>query len=141
MLNPNPQPQFGLSNFLPHDVEKIYNIQAAAHSVLPTAFQGNYNAIARHTETDLFPLLHRLEISFYAYSPIAGGFFTKDSASLRSRDVEGRFSGKTFLGDMYNVLYGKESMYAALHEWESLPRTQVSARRRWHIGGWCGIVR
>lgn len=83
---------------------------------------------------DLFPLLHRLGISFYAYSPIAGGFFTKDIASLRSRDVEGRFSGKTFLGDMYNVLYGKESMYAALDEWGKIAK-DVGISRAALVGG------
>ena len=56
-------------------------------------------------------------MSFYAYSPIAGGFLVKNSTDLRTRQVEGRFSGKTPLGDMYNVLYGKESMYEALDEW------------------------
>ena len=85
-------------------------------------FQGNYNAVSRHIEDDLFPLLRRLKISFYAYSPIAGGFLVKDSAALRTRDVEGRFSGKTFIADMYNELYGKESMYAALDKWGEIAR-------------------
>ena len=56
-------------------------------------------------------------MSFYAYSPIAGGFLVKDSAQVRSREIEGRFSGKARLGDMYYVLYGKESMFQALDEW------------------------
>lgn len=109
--------QFGISNFLPHDVQTIYDIQAGAKSVLPTVFQGNYNAVSRHIEDDLLPLLRKLNISFAAYSPIAGGFFAKDSAKLRVKDVEGRFSGKSFLKDMYNDLYGKESLYQALDEW------------------------
>ena len=98
-------------------MQTIYDIQLAANSILPTAFQGNYNAVSRHIEVDLFPLLRKLHISFYAYSPIAGGFLVKSSSHLRTRDVEGRFSGKTPLGDMYNTLYGKESMYQALDEW------------------------
>lgn len=79
--------------------------------------------MARHAEHDLFPLLRKLNISFYAYSPIAGGFLVKDSASLRSNKVEGRFSGKTFLGDMYPKLYGKESMYQALDAWAEIAKT------------------
>ena len=76
--------------------------------------------MSRHIEGDLFPLLHKLDISFYAYSPIAGGFLVKESSQLRTNDVEGRFSGETFLGDMYNSLYGKESMYQALDEWGTI---------------------
>ncbi|MCJ1356558.1 MAG: hypothetical protein MMC33_006553 [Icmadophila ericetorum] len=109
--------RFGISNYLPADVQKIYDIQASAHSVLPTVFQGNYNAVSRHVEDDLFPLLHKLGISFYAYSPIAGGFLIKDSAQLRSKEVEGRFNGETWLKDMYTSLYGKESLYQAVDQW------------------------
>ena len=61
-------------------------------------------------------------MNFYAYSPIAGGFFVKDSAQLRSKEVEGRFNGKSAIGDMYNVLYGKESMYQALDEWGQIAK-------------------
>lgn len=115
----------------------IYDIQLAAKSVLPTAFQGNYNAIARHTEEDLFPLLRKLHISFYAYSPIAGGFLVKDAARLRSKDVEGRFSGETFLGDMYPSLYGKESMYEALDKWGYIARdagiSKAALAYRWVV--------
>ncbi|KAG8529243.1 uncharacterized protein KY384_005878 [Bacidia gigantensis] len=109
--------RFGLSNFPPEQVQQVYDIQSAAGSVVPTVFQGNYNAVSRHIEVDLFPLLRKLNISFYAYSPIAGGFLVKDTESLKSKNVEGRFSGRTSLGDMYNTLYGKESLYQALDEW------------------------
>lgn len=103
-------------------MQRIYDIQSAANSVLPTVFQGNYNAVARHVEDDLFPLLRRLHMSFYAYSPIAGGFLVKESAQLRSNDVEGRFSGKGYTGEMYPTLYGKEHMYQALDDWSKIAR-------------------
>ena len=78
--------------------------------------------VSRHIEDDLFPLLRKLKMNFFAYSPIAGGFLVKDSAQLRSKDVEGRFSGKTMLKDMYSTLYGKESLYRALDEWGEIAR-------------------
>jgi len=109
--------RFGLSNFKPADVQKIYDIQASKSSVLPSVFQGNYNAVSRHIETDLFPLLHKLKISFYAYSPIAGGFLVKNSKQLRIKDDEGRFGANSRAGDMYISMYGKESLYKALDEW------------------------
>ena len=104
--------------------------------MLPTAYQGNYNAVARQSESLLFPLLRKLHIRFYAYSPIAGGFLVKDSAQLRSNGVEeGRFTGKTPMGDMYQVLYGKESMYKALDEWGEIARdvgiTKAALAYRW----------
>jgi aflatoxin B1 aldehyde reductase len=109
--------KFGLSNFRPADVQKIYDIQSAAGSVLPSVFQGNYNAVSRHIEKDLFPLLHKLKISFYAYSPIAGGFLVKNSAQLRAKDDPGRFGPNARTGDMYTSMYGKESLFQAVDEW------------------------
>jgi aflatoxin B1 aldehyde reductase len=112
--------QFGLSNYKPADVQKIYDIQSAKGSVVPSVFQGNYNAVSRHIESDLFPLLRKLKISFYAYSPIAGGFLVKSSAQLRVKDDQGRFGPNARTGNMYSSMYGKESLYAALDEWEHI---------------------
>lgn len=114
--------QFGLSNFKAPDVQRIYDIQSAAGSILPSVFQGNYNAVSRHVETDLFPLLRKLKISFYAYSPIAGGFLVKSSAALRAKDDGGRFGPNSRTGKMYSTMYGKESLYEALDEWEHIAK-------------------
>jgi len=114
--------RFGISNFRPADVQKVYDIQAAQKGVLPTVFQGNYNAVARHIESDLFPLLHKLKISFYAYSPIAGGFLVKNSAQLRIKDDEGRFGPNARTGEMYTTMYGKQSLYKALDEWGAIAK-------------------
>ncbi|KAG0646182.1 Oxidoreductase sirO [Hyphodiscus hymeniophilus] len=112
--------QFGLSNYKTADVQKIYDIQSAAGAVLPTVFQGNYNAVARHIESDLFPLLRKLKISFYAYSPIAGGFLVKTSATIRANEDTGRFGPKARTGKMYTTMYGKESLLGALDEWGNI---------------------
>ncbi|KAH8811554.1 NADP-dependent oxidoreductase domain-containing protein [Xylogone sp. PMI_703] len=112
--------QFGLSNFPPSDVQKIYDIQKAANSVLPTIFQGNYNAVSRHIESDLFPVLRKLNIAFYAYSPIAGGFLVKDPAAIRAGQADGRFNKESQIGAMYNNLYAKESLLTALEEYTKI---------------------
>lgn len=114
--------RFGLSNFRPEDVQKIYDIQAAAGSVLPSVFQGNYNAVSRHIEEDLFPLLHKLKISFYAYSPIAGGFLVKNTAQLRAKDDPGRFGTSSRVGEMYTTMYNKESLFQAVDEWAEIAK-------------------
>jgi len=126
---------FGLSNFLAADVQKIYDIQLANGAVLPTVYQGNYNAVARHIEDDLFPLLRKLKIAFYAYSPIAGGFLVKTSDALRSGNVEGRFAKNSPIGSIYTSLYLKESLYKALDEWQVIAKdagiSKVSLAYRW----------
>lgn len=127
--------QFGVSNYKPEDVQKIYDIQKANDSVLPTVFQGNYNAVSRHIEADLFPLLHKLKISFYAYSPIAGGFLVKNSEQLRVKDDTGRFNPNSRAGSMYSTMYGKESLYQALDEWGQIAKdagiTKAALAYRW----------
>lgn len=100
-------------------------------------YQGNYNAVARHSETILFPLLRKLNISFAAYSPIAGGFLTKSSADLRAKNPSGRFVPQTMLGDMYATLYGKESLLQALDEWDVIAAdagiSKVALAYRWVV--------
>ncbi|KAL3421890.1 aldehyde reductase [Phlyctema vagabunda] len=127
--------RFGLSNFKAADVQKIYDIQKAAGSVLPSVFQGNYNAVSRHIETDLFPVLRKLDISFFAYSPIAGGFLVKTAASLREGNDTGRFAANSPIGGLYNKLYCKDSLYEALDEWatiaDSLKISKAALAYRW----------
>jgi aflatoxin B1 aldehyde reductase len=135
--------KFGLSNFQPADVQKIYDIQSAAKSVLPSVFQGNYNPVSRGVESSLFPTLHKLKISFYAYSPIAGGFLAKDSKSVRAKELEGRWATGTLNGDLYNTLYGKESLYKALDKWEEIAKdagvTKAALAYRWAF--WHSLLR
>jgi aflatoxin B1 aldehyde reductase len=57
---------------------------------------------------------------FYAYSPIAGGFLVKSVDTLLSGTDNGRFSAALPTGRMYNAMYGKPSLYAALSEWEDI---------------------
>lgn len=130
--------RFGVSNFLPDDVQKIYDIQASHKSVLPTVFQGNYNAVSRHIESNLFPLLRKLGISFYAYSPIAGGFLVKDPVKLRANENLGaRFGSEanTPVGEMYQSMYSKESIIKALEEWVEIAKSagisQAALSYRW----------
>ncbi|KAI9326453.1 hypothetical protein DFJ73DRAFT_783498 [Zopfochytrium polystomum] len=49
-----------------------------------TIYQGAYSAITRRQETELFPVLRRHGIAFYAYSPAAGGFLAKTSAAVEA---------------------------------------------------------
>ncbi|KAK9328264.1 NADP-dependent oxidoreductase domain-containing protein [Lipomyces starkeyi] len=109
--------RFGLSNFTPAQVQEIYDIMLANGYVLPTVFQGNYNAVARSYESDLFPLLRKLGIRFYAYSPIAGGFLVKTAEAIKA-GIHG--STRWDKNQIYSNLYGKPKLLAALEVWESI---------------------
>jgi aflatoxin B1 aldehyde reductase len=88
--------RFGLSNFQADNVQEVYDHCKENGYVLPTVYQGNYSAVARKQDTLLFPLLRKLGISFYAYSPIAGGFLTKTKQQIE--EGAGRFDQSTFIG-------------------------------------------
>lgn len=81
-------------------------------------YQGNYSAIARKQETLLFPTLRKLGISFYVYSPIAGGYLTKTRSQITGAS-SGRFSHDHAFSKMYHGLYNKESYLNALDIWEA----------------------
>lgn len=109
----------GISNFTAQQVQEAYDICKTKGYVLPTVYQGNYNAVARRQETELFPTLRKLGISFYAYSPIAGGFLTKTPEQLKQAGEDaGRFAAGGFISAMYNSMYAaKESYLKALEQW------------------------
>jgi len=109
--------RFGLSNFSAEQVQQVYDICKSKGYPLPTVYQGNYNPVARHLETNLFPTLRKLGINFYAYSPLAGGFLTKTAADLDAG--VGRFD-KNALGGLYSSLYDKEPLRQALLKWNEL---------------------
>ncbi|XP_072011321.1 aflatoxin B1 aldehyde reductase member 2-like [Engystomops pustulosus] len=68
--------ELGLSNYVSWEVMKIYRICKEKNWVLPTVYQGLYNATSRQVETELIPCLRQLGIRFYAYNPLAGGLLT-----------------------------------------------------------------
>lgn len=61
-------------------------------------------------------------MSFYAYSPIAGGFLTKTKQDIQ--DGKGRFDPSTPLGAMYSGMYSKSSLLDALGEWEEIAKEE-----------------
>ncbi|KAJ7770044.1 NADP-dependent oxidoreductase domain-containing protein [Mycena metata] len=71
--------RFGLSNFTPADVQRVYNMCKEKGYPLSTVYQGTYNAVVRKPEAELIPLLRKLGLGLYIYSPISGGLLTKTS--------------------------------------------------------------
>ncbi|KAL5358586.1 NADP-dependent oxidoreductase domain-containing protein [Aspergillus floccosus] len=126
--------RFGLSNFPGNEIEEVIQVAKENNYVLPSVYQGNYNAVARRTETEIMPILRKWNISFYAYSPIAGGFLTKTPAQLIA-GVQGRWDPSRWAGKMYNALYNTPCMLRALEKFVSLSHdtgiSQAELAYRW----------
>ncbi|KAF1984261.1 aldehyde reductase [Aulographum hederae CBS 113979] len=120
--------RFGLSNYLPSEVRAVHTLCTQQNFVLPTVYQGNYSPVARKTETLLLPTLRELGMSFYAYSPLAGGFLTKTPEQLSTPAGAGRFDAATPLGKMYRGMYLRPSYLAALSEWADIAAEEGVSR-------------
>lgn len=79
----------GVSNFTAEMLQEWLDIADKEGYVKPTVYQGQYNLLCRTHEETLFPLLRKHNISFNAFSPLAGGFllgnFTTDGVQGGSR--------------------------------------------------------
>ena len=75
---------WGISNYSIDEVKKIINICEANKYPKPVVYQGHYNALTRKMEEKLLPVLRQNKIAFYAYSPAAGGAFSRNSSRMAS---------------------------------------------------------
>jgi aflatoxin B1 aldehyde reductase len=108
--------------------------------VLPSVYQGNYSAVARRVEKELFPTLRKHNFAFYAYSPIAGGFLTKTSEQLRAGGT-GRWDPESSVGKQSRALFQRPSFLEALDVWnqiaedEGISKAELSYRWVAHNAG------
>ncbi|KAM9444084.1 aflatoxin B1 aldehyde reductase member 3 [Clarias gariepinus] len=107
--------ELGLSNYASWEVAEICCICKHNSWIVPTVYQGMYNATTRQVETELLPCLRYFGIRFYAYNPLAGGLLTgkyhyedKDGAQ-----PAGRFFGNTWAA-AYRDRYWKDSHFRAI---------------------------
>ncbi|KAF7319157.1 Aldo-ket-red domain-containing protein [Mycena chlorophos] len=107
--------RFGLSNFMSWEVVEIVGICKAKGYVQPTVYEGVYSAIQRTVEPELFPALRKFGISFYAFSPLAGGFFTGKYTSMQTKAEDGsRLDPNDMHGSSLRSKYWNEPHFAAL---------------------------
>ncbi len=92
---------FGLSNFAAWQVAEVVEICRRNGWMVPTVYQGMYNALTRDVEPELFPCLRHYGLRFYAYNPLAGGLLTGKYASIEDVPTTGRFAIKTHYQDRY----------------------------------------
>ena len=107
--------QFGLSNYASWEVVFIYYYMKERGWIIPTIYQGMYNAITREVEADLLPALKRLNMSFYAYNPLAGGMLSgKHTKASAEKLEEGRFNKDSFWGQKYRERYMQDVQFDAV---------------------------
>ncbi|KAL4731945.1 hypothetical protein ACLX1H_000944 [Fusarium chlamydosporum] len=122
---------WGISNYRADEVQKTIDICEENDFVKPSVYQGHYNPVVRGGEKELFPLLRKHGIAFYAYSPGAGGFFAQKH---KNPEPMSRFSGSTKVGSVYVAMYVKDSIEAAVGK-----ALQVAAK--YNIGGHAAALR
>jgi len=102
--------------------------------VKPSYYQGQYNAICRNHEKDLIPLLRQHQMSYIAYSPIAGGFLS--GIYTQGTQVAGtRFEEGNSAGAFYKRMYDKPVMHEAMRKLQECCNSHglslVEAALRW----------
>ena len=66
-------------------------------------------------------------MSFYAYSPLAGGFLAK-TANVITEGKEQRWSTETRVGAMYQKLYNRPVLLEALTRWEEIAKSAGTSK-------------
>jgi aflatoxin B1 aldehyde reductase len=105
--------QWGLSNYTAKEVQEILDICEEKGFLKPSVYQGHYNAVVRSGEAELFPILRKNGIAFYAYSASGAGFFAGNHKNIQPA---GRFDESTPVGKHYRSLYLEPSIMAAAEE-------------------------
>lgn len=133
--------ELGLSNYSSWEVARCVEICRKHDWLQPTVYQGMYSALTRVVEDELFPCLRHYGISFYAYSPLAGGLLTGKYKYEQEKDKSistGRFNGVGW-DKVYKDRYWKKEHFEEMEKLkillaETYPEEQVSipeAAYRW----------
>ena len=103
--------ELGLSNFPASMVMEICRLCKDRGWPKPTVYQGMYNALSRKVEKELFPVLRKLGMRFYAFNPLAGGLLSGNYSDFGDNPESGRFA----LRPNYRKRYWKKSYFNALN--------------------------
>jgi len=131
--------RFALSNFTAWETTYIHMYMKNKGWIVPSIYQGMYNAITRSVEDELLPALRRLGMAFYAYNPLAGGMLTGKHKrdTLEETRKGGRFTSDTKWGQIYQQRFmqdahfdGMKHVRKACEEAKILP---VDAALRWMV--------
>src|SRR5260370_26067214 len=96
--------EFGLSNFSAADVQTVRSTCSANRWVLPTRYQGLYNAVSRRAGDELLPDLAEIGMRFHACNPLARGAFAPGFES-RQAEPGSLWDPDLPQGQLYRSLY------------------------------------
>uniref|UniRef100_A0A8H7K5C5 NADP-dependent oxidoreductase domain-containing protein n=1 Tax=Bionectria ochroleuca TaxID=29856 RepID=A0A8H7K5C5_BIOOC len=99
--------KLGISNYSVAEVQKILDICEQNGYIKPSVYQGQYNAMVRGGEKELFPLLRKNGIAFFGFSPALGGLLSGHVSTSR------RWQEDTIVGKMYVPFYSHSSVQAS----------------------------
>jgi aflatoxin B1 aldehyde reductase len=127
--------RFGISNYTVDDIEEIMKICEQNSFIRPSVYQGQYNLLCRSAERDLFRVLRKYKIAFYAYSPAASGFLSGKTSRNSVHDASSRWYKQVPLGQKYAADYFHEELFSAatvIKEYAALFRVSGhAAALRW----------
>ncbi|KAI9360770.1 NADP-dependent oxidoreductase domain-containing protein [Zopfochytrium polystomum] len=127
--------ELGLSNYSAWAVMKIHWICKTNGYVLPTLYQGLYNALTRDIERELFPCLRDLNIRFYAYNPLCGGLLSGNYKFDTEIGGGARFDPNTVQGARYRKRYWNETYFHAVQSLQAVAAAHnislVAVALRW----------
>ena len=125
--------RFGLSNYAAWQVADIYRICEREGYLLPTVYQGMYNALTRDVERELLLCLKDFNIAFYVYNPLAGGMLSGKHTSFSALPQQGRFS----TNKQYQNRYWKKDYFNAIDKFAATCRDEKiapsTAALRWLV--------
>jgi aflatoxin B1 aldehyde reductase len=107
--------EFGLSNFPAWQVVEIAQYCQRMGYVLPTVYQGVYNALNRSAEYELVPVLRNYGIKYYTHGSLASGFLTgKYKKGIAPVPGVDRFAQKRRIKQYEERYLKRDEMFAAL---------------------------
>lgn len=125
--------RFGVSNISPTEVQSIYDICKQNGYPLPSVYQGGYNPLQRAGEPALFPLLRKLDMKFYAYSPLAGGALAKKIDDVLTPAPGTRFDAMKVFGDIYLKQHNIDALAILKGECDAEGISTMEATMRWFM--------
>ena len=109
--------EFGLSNFPAWQVVEVAQYCHRKGYVMPTVYQGVYNALNRTAEYELVPVLRNYGIRYYTHGSLASGFLTgKYSRGVAPVKGVDRFAQSRRIRQYEERYLHRGEMFAALDE-------------------------
>ncbi|EKG10894.1 Aldo/keto reductase [Macrophomina phaseolina MS6] len=107
--------RLGISNYQAWEVAQICEICKRNGWIMPSVYQGLYNAFHRVVEAELIPCLRYYGMALYVFNPLAGGFLTSRYQKDQKQFQEGeRFDVNRWQGKLHHSRYWNDPMWEAL---------------------------